>query len=103
VLRAIEFGLDVRVPVVVLAETLRGSARDAPVNRVLKAIDVLPTVEAIGRRAGRLLGRTGGKNTADAMVAAEAIESAATTVLTSDPDDLATLLADRPEVTVRRI
>jgi predicted nucleic acid-binding protein len=101
--RAVEFGLDLRVPVVVLAETLRGSVRDPPVNRVLKSVDVLTTVEAVGRVAGRLLGRTGAENTADALVAAEAIEAGATTVLTTDPDDLATLLADRPEITVRRV
>ena len=101
--RAVELGLDLRVPVVVLAETLRGSVRDAPVNRVLKSVDVLPTIEAVGRSAGRLLGRTGGENTADALVAAEAVDAGATTVLTSDPDDLATLLADRPEITIRRV
>ncbi len=101
--RAVEFGLDLRVPVVVLAETLRGSVRDAPVNRVLKSVDVLMTVEAVGRVAGRLLGRTGGENTADALVAAEAVEAGATTVLTTDPDDLATLLADQPEIAVRRV
>jgi len=101
--RAVELGLDVRVPVVVLAETLRGSGRDAPVNRVLKAVDVLPTAAAVGRGAGPLLGRAGTKNIADALVAAEAVESAATTVLTGDPDDLTALLIDRPEITVRRV
>jgi len=95
--------LDIRVPVVVLAETLRGSARDAPVNRVLKSVDVLATAEAVGRGAGRLLGRTSGENVTDALVAAEAVESAATTVLTSDPDDLAALLTDRPEIAIRRV
>jgi predicted nucleic acid-binding protein len=100
--RAVELGLDVRVPVVVLAETLRGSARDAPVNRVLKPIDVLPTAEAVGRAAGALLGRTGRDNIADALVAAEAIESA-TAVLTGDPNDLTALLADHPEIVVQRI
>jgi predicted nucleic acid-binding protein len=101
--RAVEFGLDIRVPVVVLAETLRGSARDAPVNRVLKSLDVLPTTEAVGRGAGRLLGRASGENVADALVAAEAVESGATTVLTSDPDNLAALLTNRPEIAIRRV
>jgi len=73
------------------------------VNRVLKSVDVLTTVEGVGRVAGRLLGRVGGENTADALVAAEAVEAGATTVLTTDPDDLATLLADQPEITVRRV
>ena len=101
--RALELGLDLRVPVVVLAETLRASPRDAAVNRVLKAVDVLPTAEQVGRTAGALLGRTRGTNTADALVAAEVLDSRATVVLTSDPDDLTKLLADRPDVTVRRV
>jgi len=101
--RAVELGLDVRVPVVVLAETLRGSGPDAPVNRVLKAVDVLPTAAAVGRGAGALLGHAGTENIADALVAAEAVESAAATVLTGDPDDLTALLIDRPEITVRRV
>jgi hypothetical protein len=36
-------------------------------------------------------------------VAAEALECGATEVLTGDPDDVAALLADRPEVIVRRV
>jgi predicted nucleic acid-binding protein len=101
--RAVELGLDVRVPVVVLAETLRGSSRDAPVHRVLKAVDVVATTPATGRTAGSLLGRTGGSNTADALVAAEVLESAATTLLTSDPNDLTALLAGQPQLTVHRV
>ncbi len=55
--RAIELDAEVRVPVVVLAETLRGTARDAGVHRVLNAVsDSLPIDEAIGRRAARCSG-----------------------------------------------
>jgi predicted nucleic acid-binding protein len=91
---AIAQNLELRVPVVVLGETLRGNARDAPVNRVLKATGTVPTEAATGRRAGKLLGRTGGRNTADALVAAEALDARGSIVLTSDPDDLGALLAD---------
>ncbi|HXO19553.1 MAG TPA: hypothetical protein VOA87_06465, partial [Thermoanaerobaculia bacterium] len=36
--RALEFMAPVEIPVVVVAETVRGGPRDAPVNRVLKAV-----------------------------------------------------------------
>jgi hypothetical protein len=47
-----------------------------------------------GREAGRLLGRTGGGNTADALVVAEALAMPGSTIVTSDPDDLQALLID---------
>ena len=55
-MRALEIGADIRIPVAVLAETLRGGARDAPVHRVRNAVDVFPTDERMGRLAGTLLG-----------------------------------------------
>jgi predicted nucleic acid-binding protein len=92
--------IEVTVPVIVLAETLRGGARDAPVNRVLKAVGSTPTHPSTGRRAGTLLGRTGGRNTADALVAAEVAAVPGSAVLTSDPDDLGALLAGSPVTVV---
>lgn len=83
--------MDVRIPVAVLAETLRGGPRDAPIHRVRNAVDVFPANEPIGRLAGALLGHTGGKNTVDALVAAEAVTAQAD-VLTGDPEDLHELL-----------
>ncbi|MDN5918854.1 MAG: hypothetical protein L0I76_27795 [Pseudonocardia sp.] len=100
---ALARNLDVRVPVVVLAETLRGGPRDAPVNRVLKALGTAATTPSTGRQAGRLLGRTGGRNTADALVAAEAVEAPGSVVLTSDQDDLTALLASEPGMAVMRV
>jgi predicted nucleic acid-binding protein len=97
--RALELGMDVRVPVAVLAETLRGGPEDAPVHRVLKAVGIFSTPEPVGRLAGKLLGRTGGTNTVDALVAAEAALLGAD-VLTSDPGDLRRLLVDVPRVAV---
>ena len=99
---AIELGADLRVPVAVLAEVLRGRATDAPVHRVLKAVSVFPTEGRVGRMAGALLGRTGGTNLVDALVAAEAVVLEAD-VLTGDPDDLGRLLADHPGVSVMRV
>lgn len=101
---ALTRGAVVDVPVVVLAETLRGGSRDAPVNRVLKAVGVTATTPATGRSAGALLGRTGGRNTADALVASEALHAGpGSVVLTSDPDDLVELLATEPAVSVLRV
>jgi predicted nucleic acid-binding protein len=98
---AINRGVPVTAPVVVLAETLRGGPRDAPVNRVVKAIGIEPTSPETGRLAGTLLGRTGGRNAADALVAAEAASKPARCeLLTSDPDDLTTLLVDAPHVRI---
>jgi hypothetical protein len=97
--RALELGLDVRIPIAMLAETLRGGPGDAPIYRVRNAVDVFPTEEPTARLAGALLGRAGGTNTVDALVGAEAVTAAAD-VLTSDADDLRALLARHPSVTV---
>jgi len=100
--RALELGVDVRIPTAVLAETLRGGPRDAPIHRVRAAVDVFPQTEAIARAAGALLGRTKGKNTVDALVAAETIASGAD-VLTGDAGDLRALLAAHPNVSVLEV
>jgi len=44
------------IPAVVIAETTRGGARDAPINRVIKTVDEVAVVtEGVAREAGRLL------------------------------------------------
>jgi len=97
--RALELALDIRIPIAVLAETLRGGPRDAPIHRVRNAVDVFPPDEPTARLAGALLGRIGGANTVDALVAAEAVTGAAD-VLTSDAGDLRALLREHPVVAV---
>jgi predicted nucleic acid-binding protein len=96
----------------VLAEVIRGSSRDAEIHRVVARVGVEPVSEAIGHRAGRLIGAAGmsSEQAVDAMVAATAIAAAeeaeaadrATSVLlvTSDPPDLTKLVARRPGVAV---
>lgn len=104
--RARELDADVVLSAVTLAEVVRGVARDAGHNRVVKAADVWPADEPLARRAGRLLGRAGSDATIDAVVAATALAArdrngrAQCIVLTSDPDDLAALLSDEPAVRV---
>lgn len=98
---AVEAGADVSIPAVVVAETLRGAAVDAPVNRVMKAVGQVDAAdEAVGRTAGRLLGETGSRATVDAIVVATAIGAGGAVVLTGDPDDLGALAADHREVIV---
>jgi len=101
VARALELGVPIEIPVVVVAETVRGGPRDAPVNRVLKAVGSVPeTREVHGRTAGRLLGTARSAHTVDALVVAHAVEAGAAYVLTGDREDLEQLAAPHPEVRI---
>jgi predicted nucleic acid-binding protein len=95
----------VLVPSVVLTETVRGTARDAPVNRILAAVgEVVPAYERLARSAGALLGSS--RSTAgavDALVVATADSVGGGVVLTSDPDDLEVLARDLPGVVIRAV
>lgn len=96
----------------VLAEILRGSGRDTEVHRVLARVGVEPVSEAIGQRAGHLIGAAGlsSEQAVDAMVAATAIEAAEQTeaddraaavlIVTSDMPHLTKLVAARSGVAV---
>ncbi len=88
-----ERGVDVLVPPVVVTQTLRGSAQDAIINRLLKSkgVSVPPVGEELARAAGHLLAKSGLRDAADAQVVAEAVRAAPTTILTSDPDDIGRL------------
>lgn len=99
-----EARIQVSISAVVVAETVRGVAEDAPVNRVLKAIgEVDAANEAIGRTAGRLLGAAGSSATVDAVVVATAVEAGGAVVLTRDPDDLRVLAVDHREVVIEAL
>jgi predicted nucleic acid-binding protein len=99
-----EAQVHVSIPSVVVAETVRGAAADAPVNRVLKAVrEVDAADEAIGRTAGRLLGDAGSSETVDAVVVATAVEAGGAVVLTGDPDDLAALANGHREVVIEAL
>jgi len=96
----------------VLAESLRGANRDAQVHRVLSRVVVEPVSEAIGQRAGHLIGAAGlsSEQAVDAMVAATAIEqaeqaeasdrAASVVIVTSDMPDLTKLVGGRAGVAV---
>jgi predicted nucleic acid-binding protein len=98
---ALEAGAEVSVPAVVVAETVRGGAADAPVNRVLKAVgEIDATDEPVGRTAGRLLGSAGSTATVDAVVVATAVEAGGAVILTGDAGDIRRLAADEPAVII---
>ena len=104
VARAIELGAPVEIPVVVVAETVRGGPRDAPVNRILKAVDSIPAAtETLGRIAGQLVGQAKSSATTDALVVAQAVVAGGAQVLTGDPDDLEPLAGRHPEVWIQRL
>ena len=94
----------VEIPVVVLSKALRGGPRDAPINRVLKAVGPVPEAkEAHGRIAFQLLGAARSSSTIDALVMAQAVEAGGAHILTADRDDLERLAADHPEVWVQAL
>jgi predicted nucleic acid-binding protein len=100
--RALELGALIEVPVVVLAETVRGGPRDAPVNRVLKAVGSVPFAQEVHSRiAGQLLGSAGSSSTVDALVVAQAVEAGGAQILTGDREDLERLAAAHPEVWIQ--
>lgn len=93
------------VPAVVLAETTRGGARDARVNRVLKAVqEITPVTEAIAREAGRLLAAANIANaTVDALIVAEAALHGPSLILTGDLDDISALAAQHTDVRIHAV
>jgi predicted nucleic acid-binding protein len=84
-------GVRVVVPSIVLAETLFGDQRDAPVNQVLKKLAIFSVDEDVARvaaRLKRLSGMSGVASTVDAIVVAVSVSLGGGAILTSDPDDI---------------
>ncbi len=98
-------GDDIVVPIVVIAETVRGNGpRDATVNLTIgQFAPHLPLAEPTARLAGALLGAAHSNATIDAIVAAEAIQRRPSALLTGDPVDLALLLNGHEGVELERI
>jgi predicted nucleic acid-binding protein len=95
----LEARASVEIPVVVVAETVRGGPRDAPVNWILKQIGHVPDTQEIhGRIAGQLLGAARSAATIDALVVAQAVAGGGAQILTGDREDLERLAASHPEV-----
>ena len=71
----------------VVAQVWRGGlGRQAEIARVLPGVDVTPVDELVGKRAGALLGRTGGADVVDAAIVSLARDG--DEILTSDVGDL---------------
>jgi hypothetical protein len=83
-----------RVPLThggVVGQVWRGGGRQANPARLLRAVDIRALDGALGRRAGELLGLAGEADVIDAAVALLAVDG--DIILTSDPGDLAVLVA----------
>jgi predicted nucleic acid-binding protein len=99
-----ESGSEVFIPSVVLAEVLRGSPRDAPINQFLKAVDSFVSAdEQIGRKAGALLGAGRSTATIDALVVASALALGGGRILTGEVKDVTVLARAAPGVSVHKI
>ncbi|MEV6417330.1 hypothetical protein [Kribbella sp. NPDC051718] len=87
----------------ILAEALRGTARDAGVYRVLGGIVVEPVTQQIGELAGKLIGAAGlgSGHAVDAILVATALgEPGPIVIATSDLGDLNALAGDQPHISV---
>jgi len=73
----------------VVGQVWRGGPRQARLASLLPALQIAPLDEALGRRAGALLGRARTKDILDAAVVLLAGDG--DTILTSDPKDLRAL------------
>jgi hypothetical protein len=87
----LEIGIVPLVPAPVVAQVSR-SPRQAQLRRLLAGCDVRSFDEVDAHRAGALLARSATSDVVDAAVVVLAAEGPATTIVTSDPADLARLL-----------
>lgn len=97
---ALDRGDEIVVPPVVVAQSIRGGPRDAPIHRLLHAVQVPFVGLRLARVAGELLGTAGMSDAADALVMAEALRGGPSVVLTSDPNDMARLAEGKRPVRV---
>ena len=85
-------GIDLRSNGVVVAQVWRDpTGRQAGLARLLRAVDIRAVDEAMGRRAGTLVGRAKTHDAVDATVVATA--NAGDRILTSDQEDVRALVA----------
>ena len=101
-------GSEVVVTAAVLSELYRGDRRDSAVDSCLgrhNGIRTVDTTRALARQVGRVLARShrDSRDHVDATVVAAAIAGGRSLILTSDQDDLTTLAAGSPGITVERI
>jgi predicted nucleic acid-binding protein len=84
--------VDLRTSAIVLGQVWRDpQGRQARLARLLRAVEVRPVDEQMGRRAGVLLAQAGTRDPIDATVAL--VAESGDRILTSDPDDIRRLVA----------
>jgi predicted nucleic acid-binding protein len=84
-------GIALRTTGVIVAEVWREpGSRRANIARLLKAVEIQPVDERLGREAGVLLGRAGTDQAPDATIVAVAV--AGDRILTSDRGDIERLV-----------
>jgi predicted nucleic acid-binding protein len=100
-------GEPTRIPSAVLVELYRGAGTDEAIDLELRRgfARVITTGARIARTAGHLLSAVGAGSemVVDALVVATAVRLGGGLILTHDPDDLAALAADRPNVRIAGI
>jgi hypothetical protein len=105
-------GILVIVPVLVIAQAIRGGPADAPVNQALKRIGepaiassraarrdighIAPITTLLARQAGTLLGASETTDVVDAVIVAKALRFLPTAILTSGPHDIRRLVQSDP-------
>lgn len=82
------------VPSAVTVEALTGGARDAPVNQLLKTVEVDEHLPVERTRVAARLRQGTDASAVDALVAEAAVRTRAAYLVTSDPDDMKTLLGN---------
>lgn len=97
-------GETVAVSAATLVEGVSPSWAPAAVRWAVSGLEVLDVTRAVAFQATDLLrrsGRHGHRHAMDAIVCATALlAEEPTTIVTSDPDDIRTLVGDQPQVTV---
>jgi predicted nucleic acid-binding protein len=94
---ALQAGVDLTVPAVVLAEVWRGGPRAARLAHLLGSCIVADTDESQALKVGEAIARVAGAGTVDALVMASAA-TRGDTVLTGDLQDLSRLRSAFPAV-----
>lgn len=88
---ALDSGMRLKTTGIVVAEAWHSeTGRQANLARLLKAVDVKPVDEDLGREAGALLGKAGGGEPADATVVS--VAASGDSVVTSDARDIQLLV-----------
>lgn len=89
-----EMEAQVLIPAGVLAQVYRGGPRQHALRRLLavaELVTVVPLDAAAAMRAGALCASAGTSDVVDASVVGCAVQHSCTTIVTSDPGDLAKL------------